>query len=54
MAARETLAWLALLINLGRRASHWGALIVILAIILVLGFAAPVSFARFIAFWPHW
>ena len=54
-AGRESLAWLTWFINLGRRAYHWAALVIILLVILTLGLGAPlVPLESILAFWPTW
>ena len=54
-AQRETIAWLTLLLSLGRRVYPWISLLLILAGILYVGLGAPVTvFDSLLSFWGHW
>jgi len=54
-ARRESIAWLTLFLGLGRRASRWIGLSLILAVILVLGLGTPFTpIDKILGFWGHW
>ena len=54
-ARNESIAWLTYFLSLGRRASHWVGLILIIGIILALGLGAPLAaLESLFAFWSHW
>jgi hypothetical protein len=54
-ARRESLAWLAYVISLARRAYSWVGLVAILAVILTLGLGVPVTVLdSVLSFWKHW
>jgi|GEM_PF-5209997 hypothetical protein len=54
-AGRESIAWLTYLFSLARRVYHWGALLLILAVILFLGLGAPLTpFDTILGWWGHW
>jgi len=49
------MAWVAYLYGVGRRAAHWGGLLLIIAVILFFGFGMPVTpFDGILNFWGHW